>query len=145
MKPYTHAKSSASKYGGVPDDYLDIHDLMDSSKGTIADNRHRTLTHNSWFLSNVLEKIFGCVRLNSAGREYSVRQIGEDHCLEDFGFIPSPQDYLMSMIMEDWMHGYAIKNNTDLPPSLGGSRTENNTANRPKSRATTTRTLSWKD
>ena len=107
-KPWIHAKNSARKFGGVPEDYLPIHNLMDSSKGAIADNRHRTLTHNSWFIGadGPLEKIFGPVIINSSGREVSVRDIGEQHILEDFGmkFIPTAQDYLQEMEIKDWMN-----------------------------------------
>jgi hypothetical protein len=46
-KPYRHAVSSAKKWGGVPEDYLPVHDLFDSSKAVIADNRHRAFTHHS--------------------------------------------------------------------------------------------------
>lgn len=56
--PVTHAESSARRFGGVPEDYLEIHDLMDSSKSAFPDNRHRALTHNNWFFF-VVEKIFG--------------------------------------------------------------------------------------
>lgn len=56
-KPIIHAQSSARKFWWIAEDYLDIHELMDNSKSTIADNRHRALTHNSWFLF-ILEKIF---------------------------------------------------------------------------------------
>ncbi len=28
-KPWIHAVSSAKKFGGVPEDYFDIHNLMD--------------------------------------------------------------------------------------------------------------------
>ena len=38
-KPWIHAVSSAKRFGGVPDDYLAIHEFMDSSKSTIADMR----------------------------------------------------------------------------------------------------------
>ena len=62
--------SSAKKYGGVAEDYIDIHDFMDSSKAALPDNRHRALTHNSWFISVVIEKIFGFQRTNSDGRIY---------------------------------------------------------------------------
>jgi len=31
-KPWIHAKNSARKFGGVPEDYLPIHNLMDSSQ-----------------------------------------------------------------------------------------------------------------
>lgn len=104
-KPWVHSQSSARKWGGKPEDYLAIHDFFDSSKGTIADSRHRALTHNSWFLSTVLEKVFGHNITNSDGRSVSVRDIGEQHILEDFGgrFIPSAQDYLQEMEIKDWM------------------------------------------
>lgn len=58
-KPYRHAMSSAKKFGGTPDDYIDIHNLMDSSKSAIGDNRHRALTHNAWFVGSIVELIFG--------------------------------------------------------------------------------------
>lgn len=105
-KPIFHAQSSARRFGGTPEDYLPIHDFMDSSKGAIADNRHRALTHNSWFLSHVLERVFGHVIVNSNGRQVSVREIGEQHVLEDFGlrFIPSAQDFLGEMEMKSWMN-----------------------------------------
>lgn len=56
-KPYIHAQSSVRKFGGKIEDYEPIHAFMDCSKGAIADNRHRALTHNSWFLSNILERV----------------------------------------------------------------------------------------
>ena len=107
MKPWIHAMSSSKKFGGKPDDYLPIHNLMDSSKGSMGDNRHRCLTHNSWFVSagGPLERIFGVTITNSDGRKVSVRDIGEQHILEDFGmkFIPTPQDYLQEMEIKPWM------------------------------------------
>lgn len=113
-KPIIHAQSSARKWGGVPEDYLEIHQLMDSSKGAIADNRHRALTHTSWFLSVILERVFGVTITNSNGKQVSVRDIGEQHILEDFGnkFIPTAQDYLQGIPFEDWM-----QNGKGVPPS----------------------------
>lgn len=72
-KPWIHALSSAKRYGGKPEDYMDIHNLMDSSKSSIADNRHRALTHNSWFIGYILEKVFGSTLKNSDGKIVSVR------------------------------------------------------------------------
>ena len=116
-KPWIHAVSSARKFGGRPEDYMDIHNLMDSSKGCIGDNRHRCLTHNSWFVAagGPLERIFGVVLKNSDGREVSVRDIGEQHILEDFGmrFIPTPQDYLEEMESKSWMSN----GHKDIPSS----------------------------
>jgi hypothetical protein len=107
-KPWIHAKNSVKKFGGQPEDYLPIHNLMDSSKDCIGDNRHRCLTHNSWFIGadGPLEKIFGPIIINSDGREVSVRDIGEQHILEDFGmkFIPTAQDYLQEIEIKNWMN-----------------------------------------
>jgi hypothetical protein len=58
-KPIIHAESSARKFGGEPSAYLPVHDFLDSSKGSLPDNRHRALTHQSWFLSTVLERALG--------------------------------------------------------------------------------------
>jgi hypothetical protein len=115
-KPIIHAESSARRFGGEPEDYIEIHNLMDSSKGTIADSRHRALTHNAWFLSNILERIFGVSFINSAGRRVSVRDIGEQHILEDFNgrFIPSAQDYLEQIPQQDWM----LNGRKGSPPSF---------------------------
>lgn len=112
-KPWIHAVSSAKKYGGQPEDYVAIHDLMDSSKSVFPDNRHRALTHNSWFIF-IVEKVFGHnleieVELPNGDhtvKRVSVRDVAEQHILEDFGnkFIPSPQDYLEGMEFQPWMN-----------------------------------------
>jgi hypothetical protein len=103
-KPYHHAVSSARRYGGKAEDYLPIHDLMDSSKIAISDNRHRVLTHNSWFIGVILERVFGTTITNSDGKTVPVKLIGEQHVLEDFAnrFIPSPQDYIVGMENHEW-------------------------------------------
>jgi hypothetical protein len=43
---------------------------------------------------------------NSLGKEISVREIAEQHVLEDFGmrYIPSAQDYIQEMEMKAWMN-----------------------------------------
>jgi hypothetical protein len=115
-KPTVHAMSSARKFGGHPEDYLPIHDFMDSSKGAFADNRHRALTHNAWFIApdGPLERSFGKTLTNAEGREVSVRDIGEQHIIEDFGgYIPTAQDFLQFMDFEDWMNN----GKTGFPPS----------------------------
>ena len=138
-KPFIHAKSSAKRFGGLPADYEEIHDFMDSSKAFIADNRHRAIFHSSAGIFYI-EKIFGVnfsgikaikdkyslpdsfeedmikflkesrtngtTIKNSDGKEISVREIGEQHVLEDFGmkYIPSAQDYIQEMEMKSWMN-----------------------------------------
>ncbi len=113
-KPYIHAQSSAKRYGGTPEDYLDIHNWFDATKSIIADNRHRALRHHAEGIF-LCEQIFGFTRVNSAGCTYSVRDIGEQHVLEDFGgkFIPTAQDYLQELTFQDWMN-----NGKGAPPSF---------------------------
>ena len=115
-KPYNHAKSSAKKFGGVWEDYIEIHELMDSSKAAIADNRHRVLTHNSWFISYILPKIFGeTFKRESDNQVVSTRDVAEQHILEDYRmkFIPTPQDFIEHMEYTLWM-----QNGLGIPSSM---------------------------
>ena len=102
---YIHSKSSARRYGGEPEDYINIHIKMDCSKAYVSDNRHRALTHTNFWIHEVMIPIFGYTITNSVGRVVSVKDICEEHILEDFGirFIPTAQDYLENMEFQDWM------------------------------------------
>lgn len=112
-KPYIHALSSAKRFGGTPEDYIDIHNWFDETKGWIADARHRAIRHHAQGIMEC-EKVFGVTRCNSAARVYSVRDIGEQHVLEDFAgrFIPTAQDYLATIEPQQWM-----QNGNGTPPS----------------------------
>ena len=104
--PYIHAQSSVKKYGGVPDDYIDIHILLDSTKSAFSDNRHRVLTHNSWFSTTIIPLVFGHVRINSDGKQYNTKDIAEQHILEDYRhkFIPTLQDWIEHLPYAAWMN-----------------------------------------
>lgn len=103
-KPYIHAQSSCRHHGGKPEDYLAIHNWFDETKAIMADSRHRALRHHAEGIF-LCERIFGVTLTNSDGRVVSVRDIAEQHVLEDFGnrFIPSAQDYLQELPIQDWM------------------------------------------
>lgn len=109
MKPYLHSKVHAKKYGGKPEDYADIDDFIDSSKAAFPDVRHRAILHSS-FGCFIVEQIFGRTRINSDGKEYSPRDIAEDHILQDLGFIPTVEKYLNNMTIQEWMSGTEKKN-----------------------------------
>lgn len=105
-KPYIHALSSAKRYGGVPSDYMAIHEFMDQSKGAIADNRHRAMTHNSWFIMTVIPRVFGEVFVRESDyKPISSRDIAEQHVLEDYNgkFVPSASDFLNLIEWQGWM------------------------------------------
>lgn len=104
--PMIHSKSSVKRWGGKVEDYLPIHELLDSCKVCFNDNRARTLTHNTWFIYHILPKIFGYNIINSDGKSVDVVDIGMLHVLEDFRFkfIPTPESYLKHMELQAWMN-----------------------------------------
>jgi len=104
MKPLYHAKISAKKYGGIPTDYQKIHDFFDSSKATLPDMRHRAILHSSFGIF-IAERVFGTFIINSDGKEVNVRDICEDHVIQDLGFIPTPERWFKNMPLEPWMGG----------------------------------------
>jgi hypothetical protein len=86
------------------EDYLDIHEFMDSSKAAVPDHRHRAVLHSAFGVF-VVERAFGSVRINSQDKQYSTRQVAEDHVIEDLGFIPTLESYLNNMKLQPWMSG----------------------------------------
>lgn len=104
MKPYIHAQISAKKYGGAAEDYMPLHQWMDSTKSACADVRHRAILHSA-FGCFLAEQVFGTNITNSEGKQVSVRDIAEDHVLDDLGFIPSLEHWVRNMRIEPWMNG----------------------------------------
>lgn len=104
MKPLKHSMSSVKKFGGKPEDYQSIHDFMDHTKQNVPDMRHRMILHNSWGIF-MAEKVFGTYITNSSGNKVSVRDVAEQHVLEDLGFIPTLEKCLSSMSLQSWMGG----------------------------------------
>jgi hypothetical protein len=100
--PYHHALSSAKKWGGTANDFFPLHAWMDESKMLTADFRHRALRHHSEGCF-MLERIFGVTITISTGRTVPVRHIGEQHIIEDLGFIPSFAQWVSCIRPEPWM------------------------------------------
>ena len=103
--PMIHARSSVKRWGGKVEDYIAIHELIDSPKATMNNNTSRFLTHNTWFAYNIIPKVFGYNIVNSEGRSVDSVDIAMLHILEDFRmrFVPTPQDYLKHMEVQAWM------------------------------------------
>lgn len=116
MKPYKHAQISVKKFGGKEHDYQPIHDWFDTTKSAVADMRHRMILHNAFGIF-LCEQVFGTmeetdkgwVRMpyitNSDGKKVQVRDIAEQHVLDDLGCIPSLDRCLSGMKLEEWMGG----------------------------------------
>lgn len=104
MKPHHHAHISAKTYGGKDEDYMAIHEFIDHSKSSVADVRHRAMLHSAWGIY-VVSQVFGDLITNSDGKKVSVRDVAEEHVLQDLGFIPTMQDWLKDMPIQGWMSG----------------------------------------
>lgn len=122
MKPYHHSRISVKKFGGSEKDYQQIHDWFDSTKAHIADMRHRMVLHNSFGIF-LCEQVFGTMEqksdgtwvrmpyiINSDGNKVQVRDIAEQHVLDDLGHIPSLDKCFSGMEMANWMGLSSIKN-----------------------------------
>lgn len=120
--PHFHAVSSARRFGGVPDDYLELHRFFDSSKESHGDFRHRALYHHAAGIF-LAERIFGVTLTLSTcrfcgeeeenhpkvcrGFEAKVvptRPVAEQHVIEDLGRIPAATEWLGQIKPAPWMN-----------------------------------------
>lgn len=104
MNEFFHAQASAAKYGGKPEDYLAVHSFLDQSKEHHGDLRHRALLHNTFGIK-LAEQVFGITIANSDGKQIPVRNLLEEHILQDLGRLPSVSDWLNTMPLLPWMGG----------------------------------------
>ena len=126
MKALIHAKSSVKKYGGVVEDYLHIHEFIDSTKQAVADVRHRAILHSAFGIY-LAERVYGTYFKNSQGKDVSVRDVAEDHVIEDLGFIPSMENYLQNMQIQPWMSGTMRSRKKKTYQKLGRDPNKNHT------------------
>jgi len=104
VKPYKHAKISVKKFGGTFEDYIDIHEWFDMTKASVPDMRHRMVLHNAMGIY-ICQTVFGLTRTNSEGEVYSVRDVGEQHVIDDLGLIPTLEKCMSGFKLEPWMGG----------------------------------------
>jgi hypothetical protein len=104
--PLIHSRSSVKRWGGKVEDYIEIHKFLDSPKSCMNNNTSRMLTHNTWFIYEVIPKVFGYNITNSENKSVDTVDIAMLHVSEDFRhrFIPTPQDYLKHIVLQPWMN-----------------------------------------
>jgi hypothetical protein len=104
--PLIHSRSSVKRWGGKVEDYIEIHKFLDSPKSCMNNNTSRMLTHNTWFIYEVIPKVFGYNITNSENKSVDTVDIAMLHVSEDFRhrFIPTPQDYLKNIVLQPWMN-----------------------------------------
>lgn len=110
MKPLEHAEQSQRRYGFAIETTLPIHNFLDQTKAAHADMRHRAILHNSMG-PFIAEQIFGGYLTAPDGRNVSVRQIAEDHIMEDMGRIPNVAEFI-GLIPVAEMHRFAYTRKT---------------------------------
>ena len=96
MNSIMHCRISQQRWGGEIDDYLPLHDLIDSTKSLCSDGRHRIL-HTLWGVNNVIVPIVGHTLINADGKAINVKDLCErDHLLVDYNkrFIPTLSDFV---------------------------------------------------
>ena len=96
--PSAHARRSVTLLGGTLEDYLPIHQFLESSRLHLPDARHRVLLHTTLGVQTV-EEVFGLELASSV----STRLVAETHIRADLGFIPTVEEALDSLPLEPWM------------------------------------------
>jgi hypothetical protein len=107
MTIQAHAVRSARTFGGVPDDYMAVHELLDSAATEVPDWRHRVPTHNA-FGPYLAAAVLGRTLQRSDGREVPVRSVAEVHILSDLGRIPTLAECLECVPLARWMCARAL-------------------------------------
>lgn len=92
-----HAMSSAKKHGGEPEEYLHIHEWFDQYKAHGWNFAHRMILHHTGGIE-LCEQVFGPMLEISTGKQIPIRWIGEQHMREDFGFVPTPGDWMEAIL-----------------------------------------------
>lgn len=110
MTPWKHAEASAQKWGGQPSDYIALHDWFDETKQHTGNWTHRALRHHSAGVQWAIER-FGHVIINTNGQSIPTKVIAEQHIEEDCAFVPTPSNWLVSLLEspKPWMMGTTKK------------------------------------
>jgi hypothetical protein len=99
---HNHTLSSLRKQGGDPNDPQDyaehfkLHQWMDESKRFFAGPAHRMLRHHTQGCFDA-EAVFGTHITMRSGQKIAVRYVLEQHLIEDFGWVPTPTDWMRAV------------------------------------------------
>lgn len=109
--PDRHAEVNAKKWGGVPADYIRIHEFMDQFETeplTVDFRRRSRIVLHHAFGCFVAEWAIGETITNLDGRVVSVRDIAETHIIREFGHIPDLGDWARLVDVKPWMSGTRV-------------------------------------
>jgi hypothetical protein len=91
---FFHAVSSAKKFGGLPLDYLALHEWFDQVKVAFNFPTHRAILHNTFGVALAME-IFGpTLTRASDGQPIDLEPVIRLHLEEDLGMVPTLEQWL---------------------------------------------------
>jgi len=110
VTPWKHSESTVHKWGGKPQDYIEIHNWLDETKQYTGNWTHRAFRHHAAGVQWGIER-FGHAIRNSDGKMVPTKMIIEGHITEDCGFVPTVQDWakIIGANPEPWMLKVAKK------------------------------------
>ena len=97
MKPLQHALISQKTHGGTWQDYIEIHNFLDSSKAACANFKHRLLLHHAEGIELGVQ-IFGEKFTNSEGKSIEIRRLLTEHLIEDVGKVMTVEDWARDLL-----------------------------------------------
>lgn len=110
MKPLRHAQISRKTYGGNWQDYIEVHNFLDSSKAACAHFKHRFLLHHAEGIELGV-KIFGETVVNGENKFVETRRLLTDHLIEDVGQVVTIEDWARDLLPDskDSFYGFLAK------------------------------------
>ncbi len=97
MKPLQHAQISQKTYGGFWQDYIAVHNFLDSSKAACAHFKHRFLLHHAEGIELGV-RILGETLTNSENKQIETRRLLTDHLIEDVGRVVTIEDWARDLL-----------------------------------------------
>lgn len=118
MTPWQHAVSSAKKFGGIPEQYIHIHEWFDETKQYTGNWTHRALRHHAAGIQWCIQHFGHAIEIarGTQAKDIPVKLIAEQHVIEDCGYIPTVQDWLQVLANNpaDWMLKVKTKSTTPM-------------------------------
>lgn len=103
-----HCMYSCERFGGEPDDYLPVHQLINSARSVLPDETSRCLLHHAWGIDLAVRCLGTTFCRGSDQRQISTRQVAEAHILHDLGTIPTMVEAVEAVPLAKWMYDHAM-------------------------------------
>src|SRR5579885_1584730 len=105
---WQHCLHSCERFGGRPDDYLPLHQFLNSARTVLPDKASRCVLHNAWGIDLVVRCLGTTFRRSSDHIQTSTRQVAEMHILRDLGAIPTMLEAVRTVPLAKWMYENAV-------------------------------------